>query len=113
MAFIKLEDRYGEIEVIVFPKQFKRVGSLITEDSAVYAEGTLSVEDDDVRMILSDLKPLQSNESYNKPNEKVQKTVEYKAPVVYIKVSSLTDSRLSSISRLSLLYPGKSSIVIF
>ena len=112
MAFIKLEDRYGEIEAIIFPKQFKRVAALISDDVAVSVEGTLSVEDDDVRIILSDMKHLCENDSYNRV-QKVKEPEVKKERTVYIKVNNLSDTKLSSLARMSLLYPGKSSIVFY
>ena len=45
MAFIKLEDRYGEIEVIVFAKQYKNFSSEIFVENAVCIEGSISFED--------------------------------------------------------------------
>lgn len=42
MAFLKIEDRSGEIEVIVFPKLFSEIGELLTLDKIVQIEGTIS-----------------------------------------------------------------------
>ncbi|MBR5818037.1 MAG: hypothetical protein IKY62_05275, partial [Clostridia bacterium] len=112
MAFVKLEDRYGELEAIIFPKQFKKVASLLSEDAAVYAEGTLSVEDDDVRVIITDIRPLADNDSYSATKETCEKKPTFER-TAYIKLQNLSDTRLSSLTRMSLLYPGKSKIVLY
>lgn len=114
MAFIRIEDRYGEIEVIVFAKQYGKFSSEIFVENAVSIEGQLSFEDgDEVRIILSDLTPLMSNVDF--ANKRVVKeSLSARADSkIYIKVSSMTDSRLSSLTRLALINPGSKEIVIF
>ncbi len=46
MAFINIEDLYGSVEVIVFPKDYEKYASLLKEDEKVFVEGRASVEED-------------------------------------------------------------------
>lgn len=46
MAFLQVEDLVGIVEVIVFPSQYERYGSSITEDSKVFIKGRVSVEEE-------------------------------------------------------------------
>ena len=46
MAFLQIEDLVGTVEVIVFPGQYERFGSKITEDSKVFIKGRISVEEE-------------------------------------------------------------------
>ena len=46
MAFLNLEDLVGNIEVVVFPKDLERYGSLLVEDAKVFIKGKVSCEDD-------------------------------------------------------------------
>ena len=46
MAFITLEDLYGDIEVIIFPKDYEKYGAMLTEDSKIFVTGRTSVEED-------------------------------------------------------------------
>lgn len=63
MAFLTLEDRRAEIEVIVFPKQFERYIDILTEDSALRVRGTVSDRDEDgVKILASMAEPLRTNE---------------------------------------------------
>ena len=57
MAFITLEDRLGEIEVIVFAKIYSRFKEEIYQDNAVIIQGKLSVEDNDEIKILASSLP--------------------------------------------------------
>jgi DNA polymerase-3 subunit alpha len=59
MAFLTLEDLYGSIEVIVFPKTFEKVVSLINEDEIVVIKGRVSIrEDEKPKILCEDIKPL-------------------------------------------------------
>lgn len=66
MAFFKMEDKFGEIECIVFPKMYVGYGHHILTDSAVYVEGNLSYKDDEIpKLNISLVIPLIENEKYD------------------------------------------------
>ncbi len=46
MAFLNLEDLVGSVEVVVFPRDYERFGSLLTEEAKVFIKGRASVEED-------------------------------------------------------------------
>ena len=46
MAFLNLEDLVGNIEVIVFPKNYEVASSKIREDNKVFIQGRVSLEED-------------------------------------------------------------------
>ncbi len=46
MAFITIEDLYGTVEVIVFPKDYERYSRLMDEDAKVFIRGRVSLEDE-------------------------------------------------------------------
>ena len=46
MAFLKIEDLVGTVEVIVFPKDYEKNSNLLIEDSKVFIQGRASVEED-------------------------------------------------------------------
>lgn len=59
MAFVVLEDLYGSIEVIVFPKVMEKVSSLIEEDALILVRGRISIREDEAPKILcEDIQPL-------------------------------------------------------
>lgn len=45
MAFVKLEDKASEIEVIVFPNLFEQVGGKLEQDVVLLVKGTVSARD--------------------------------------------------------------------
>ncbi len=54
MAFVQMEDFYGEVEVIVFPNIFERYGSLLREDAIIAVKGTLNFKEDEAPKLLAD-----------------------------------------------------------
>lgn len=52
MAFITLEDPYGTIECVVFPKIFSRSMSLLEKDIPVLVEGTLNFKEEETPKVL-------------------------------------------------------------
>lgn len=58
MAFLQVEDLVGSIEVIVFPRDYEKYGSLITEDNKVFIKGRVSVEEErDGKLICEKITP--------------------------------------------------------
>ena len=65
MAFVRLEDRYGEIECIIFPKIYRKYHELLHIDCAVYVEGIVQQrEDEPARIIVNEIAQLLDNSSY-------------------------------------------------
>ncbi len=108
MAFLVLEDRFAEIEVIVFAKSYKKYSDILTEEAAVLISGNVSTEEGEAaKILLSEASLLQSDaESSQLRKENVE-------PIIYIKVSSLSDSRIANIQRIAALNRGSAKIVLF
>ena len=61
MAFVTLEDLYGTVELIIFPRTYDKYSRYIEEDSIVIIEGKISVhEEEDIKIICETVKPLVS-----------------------------------------------------
>lgn len=59
MAFAKLEDLYGTIELIVFPKVYEKINSLIDIDQLIFVKGRVSIREDEAPKIMcEDIQPL-------------------------------------------------------
>ena len=63
MAFITIEDLYGSVEAIVFPRDYEKARRYLNEDEKVFLRGRVSVEEEkDAKLIVSDVIPF-----YNLP----------------------------------------------
>ncbi len=59
MAFATLEDLYGTVELIIFPKTFDKYSKYIVEDSIVVVNGRLSInEEEEPKIICEKINPL-------------------------------------------------------
>lgn len=81
MAFVKLEDKTAETEVIVFPNLFEQVGAHLTQDTVIRATGKVTARDRegnisaDVKMIADDVQVVDDEElrTYQSHGRKMQK----------------------------------------
>ena len=61
MAFVTLEDLFGTVEVIVFPRDYEKNRELLTEGNKVFIRGRASVEEDkDAKLICSEVRSFDS-----------------------------------------------------
>ena len=59
MAFLTVEDLFGTVEVVVFPKIFEKYISYLHEDNVVVVEGRLNIkEEEDPKIIADRITPL-------------------------------------------------------
>ena len=52
MAFLTVEDLVGNIEVVVFPKDYEKNRAFLNEDSKVFVKGRVSEEDDNASKLI-------------------------------------------------------------
>jgi len=59
MAFVTVEDLYGQMEVVVFPNVYEQYAKFLAVDSQVWVEGRINLKEDEQAKILANLiKPL-------------------------------------------------------
>ncbi len=100
MAFLKLEDLTGIIEVIVFPKTLDKVRESIKEDSLVVIKGRVSIKEDELpKLICETVEPL----------EKINTSK------VYIRANNLDEGRnlMKELRVMPSEYKGDTTVYIF
>ncbi len=101
MVFLRVEDRYGEIEVLVFPRQCEKFSHLLRMDAALFIEGNLSVREDEApKVLLSEARELRENGSVPKKIEKAK----LKTPVAEPITPSIKNVAPSAPKRTTKLY---------
>lgn len=102
MAFAEIEDVYGSIEMIVFPKILSSYSSFLKNDELIIAEGRISVREGEApKLILDRIKPLtrgahlksegNTEKTYKKPDVILNKNIEQASEKLYIKIDSIMD----------------------
>ena len=110
MAYLTVEDRFAEIEVVVFAKQYSAMYSELYTDNAVCICGNISAEEgEDPQILLSTVERLTSNSDYveTKSAEAEKKTT------LYIRVANQKDERIPLIYRIAALNRGQTQIALF
>lgn len=54
MAFASLEDMYGNIEMVIFPSNYKQYRNLIEDDNVLIVKGKLQTDESDVKLLASE-----------------------------------------------------------
>jgi DNA polymerase-3 subunit alpha len=61
MAFIALEDLFGMVEVIIFPKDYDKYKTMLEQDSKIFVRGKVTVEEEKAaKLICQDIIPFDS-----------------------------------------------------
>ena len=59
MAFVKLEDLTGNVELVIFPDLYEKSAAMLEEDSLLIVEGRTDLkEEEDVKILAETIKPL-------------------------------------------------------
>ena len=111
MTFVTVEDRYSEIEVLVFPKVYARNAPFLLLDSAVCIKGEITKrEDEAVKLIANDVLPLKDNRTYVPAPQKREDGAkapakdgakDVKASAIYVKVPSMDKAVFADIKRIN------------
>jgi DNA polymerase-3 subunit alpha len=111
MAFITLDDGYGEIEVIVFAKSYKQYSDILLTETAVAVNATISTEEGEApKLLLTSALLLKGDSEYSASKREASSNAERR---IYIRVPNLTDNRINNINRICALNRGTTGIVLY
>lgn len=61
MAFGRLEDLTGHIELVIFPEAFKTAGTVLHEEGALVVQGTLEREGESMKILVDEVRSLETS----------------------------------------------------
>ena len=103
MAFINLEDTYGSIEVIVFPKTLAENPSLLYEGNIVLLRGRISMrEDEDTKIVCESVEPCPSENMVEK-SKKIEKK---KVRGLFLRFDNANSPQIEYCRRLLAIFDG-------
>lgn len=105
MAFVKLEDLYGQMELMVFPNILARYKEELIEDKMVTVRGKVSLHNDSPTLIVE-------NFMFWKKEEQEQEKIEKSDKVVYLKYDKTNDQLHQNVTKIAESYPGLSEVRI-
>jgi len=100
MCFLTLEDLFGEVEVVVFPRQMKSAQELLDVDSIIAVKGRVSCrEGEDAKIVTEKIMPVIAAENLEK---------------IYLKIEKSTDGDvLSDIKDILRVHEGKNPVYAY
>ncbi|CAG1066312.1 DNA polymerase III subunit alpha [uncultured bacterium] len=117
MAFVTIEDLTGSVEAVIFSDLYKKVRELVNSDHALLISGKLDKEEEEVKLIASDIIPIEEAGTAEKKLK--ARNTHIKAPVGALTAGKLTELRKiiqenpgSSQVILKLLYPDNGMVII-
>ena len=122
MAFVTVEDRYGEMECVVFPQKYQDSYHMLRVDNAVYLEGTVSVrEDEDNKILVNRIEELTENGRYLKrqrAEQKPQPTAVSTAPKtaytkLYLRVDDLSCREYLKAKNIVDIFDGPVKVIFY
>lgn len=127
MAFFTLEDRYGEMECLVFPKVYENVSRLLHTETVLLADGAVTLrEDENPKLIVSALSPLPENgkaapavpAAYADKATCAEKSVQAPvfradAKILYLRVPSLEDVKWKKAKNILDIFDGTLPVAVY
>lgn len=120
MAFVKLEDKAGEGEIIVFPNLFEQVGAKLVQDAVIKVTGKVNARDRDgnvsseIKVTADELAVVSDQElqEYESTGETMAApTAKYRVKVTKAKASVPLQSRSVTVAAMRAPVPVKTEVI--
>lgn len=85
MAFVRLEDLYGAVEVIIFPKTFQKYANILKEDEIVLIKGRVSIREDEAPKVLCEVIQIITKSNAEKVYIRVENEKKIREELVFVK----------------------------
>lgn len=122
MAFVNAEDRYGSIEVVVFPNVYEKYAMYLNEENIIIVRGSLNFkENEEPKIICDTITKARSNEECDK-NDLVQKQASQsqstppkpqKPTALYIRIDDLDTELYKKAKRVTDIFEGNTPIIFY
>ena len=108
MAFVKISDSLGEIELIIFPKSYEQYSEHLYKDNVIFAKGTISIkEDEPPKLLVNEITRVLQDTEFN--NSSVSKS----SGKLYLKVNSMQNPIVNEIIKMFKEYKGDSEVIFY
>ena len=111
MAFVTLEDLYGSIEIVLFPKTYTQYSELVREGNVIAVSGTLSIEDEkDAKILVNSVFRPGTAPAETKAAEKKTSS---KRRGLYLKFANADDSRREKAEIITSIFDGDMPLYLY
>lgn len=135
MAFVNVEDKFGIVEVIVFPNTLDKVSSFLSKGNIVELTGTINFkEDEGTKIICRDIKPAPNkeelkdiiktaknqknnynitNNNFNYNNYNNKKANNINNETLYIKIDNLKSEKFLKTQSILKVFQGSTPVIFY
>ena len=120
MAFVSVEDRYAEIECIIFSSQYSKYAHNLRIGVALMISGVMSIKDDDIpRIVVSNVEELIENKNFvaqsiDKPKQEKELINLSSSPSkIYLKVSDFKCKEYLKALNIIDIFEGNTKVIFF
>lgn len=122
MAFVTIEDKYGSMEMLVFPQTLSEFSSIIVEGNILEIMGSVSVKEDEeakllcnqLRIAPKDINAVKSNGQMNNSQQRaLNNAASRKMPVLYIKVDNRECDKYKRAKNLLEIFDGRTPVIFY
>lgn len=107
MAFVTIEDLYGSIEVVVFPKTLEQYAQYIYEGSVISVSGNLSVEEQkDAKILAEEITAPPRENTVIKSNDDAAKKAKKKRHGLFLRFNNENDPSIRLVKRVTSIFEG-------
>ena len=114
MAFVELEDLYGTLEMIVFPKTLERYNDVLSVGKVLFVKGRISTKDEEIKLIPDAIevadKALLAESKKTVDSKEAQKK---KKRGLFLKISKENESEISKIKNLISIFQGDLPVYLY
>ena len=123
MAFMNVEDKFGVIEVVVFPNVYEKSTILLNENTPVVIKGTLNFKENEEPKIICDsiAKAFNNEECKNMPVTSSEKLREnsntpqkpYRPKALYLRIDDLNTDMYYRAKRVTDIFDGSTPVIFY
>ena len=120
MAFVELEDLYGTLEMIVFPKTLEQYLDILSVGKVVFVKGRISTKEEQIKLIpdfieIADKEKLQSVSVINTVSSTPTNSTNTKKKKrgLFLKISKENEIKIDSIKNLLSIFQGDMPVYLY
>lgn len=113
MAFVKLEDFSGQVEIVLFPKDYEKTIDQWQRDHVVVVNGKVSLRNGEVKINVEQVRQITDEEARGAPKPSIKSPTFKGENRVYVRIVDSGDQeKLISLKQMIDEYSGKSEVIL-
>jgi DNA polymerase-3 subunit alpha len=113
MAFVELEDLYGTLEMIVFPKTLEKYLDVLSVGKVVFVKGRISTKDEQIKLIPDTIDSADDVHVSLNESTKQSSAVKKKRRGLFLKISPSNEVKTEKLKNLLSIFEGDMPVYFY